>query len=91
MASLQYIVFPRDGVLWNAIAIISTSCSEISSASLTRVAVPQVARRTPEQRKVNHSFAASLSPGVTPSKYIFFGTDESSVVLLVVETVACEI
>jgi hypothetical protein len=91
MTSLQYIVFPRDGRLWNAIAIISTSYSEISSASLTRVAVPQVATGTPEQRKVNHSFAASLPSGVTPSKYIFFGTDESSVVLLVVETVACKI
>jgi hypothetical protein len=91
MASLQHIVFPRDDRLWNAIAFVSTSYSEISSASVTRVAVPQVASGTPEQRKVNHSFAASPPPGVTPSKYIFFGTDESSLVLLVVETVACEI
>jgi hypothetical protein len=43
---------------------------------------------TSEQRKVNHSYAASLPPGVTPSKYIFFGTDESSLALLAVATVA---
>lgn len=76
------------GRLRNAIAIVSTSYSEISSASVIRVAVLQVVSGTPEQRKVNHSCAASLPPGVTPSKYIFFGTDESSLALLAVATVA---
>lgn len=56
--------------------------SEISSASLTRVAFLQVASGTPEQRKVNHSSAVRLPLGVTPSKYIISVRVESSFVLL---------
>ena len=56
--------------------------SEISSASLTRVAFLQVASGTLEQRKVNHSSAVSLPLGVTPSKYIIFVRVESSLLLL---------
>jgi hypothetical protein len=84
MPCLWYTVFPREGPL--CCGMLSTLYRHLIvrflQPSFIRVAVMQVASGTPEQRKVNHSFAANLPAGVTQSKYIFFVTVESSLALL---------